>query len=145
MGKLDFPPIWGLGAILVAAILSWMVPLAHLDLPRWPGVALILAGFALMLWTRHWFKVKQTPMLPRRIPKVLIDDGPFRINRNPIYSGMAMVIFGAAICLGTLSSFLPAIAFPLIISRRFIQGEEAALRDTFGKQAEDYFARSRRW
>ena len=46
---------------------------------------------------------------------------------------------------GAIAAFLPAVAFPLIITRRFVIDEEQRLRDAFGKAAEDYLARSRRW
>lgn len=141
----DLPPVWAAACILVSALLTGLVPVMDLPMPDWPGYALIVAGFVLMLWTRSWFQRKATPMMPRQVPSALIVEGPFRINRNPIYSGMVLVILGAAIWFGSLSGFLPVIVFPMVITRRFILGEEAGLREVFGAAAEEYFARSRRW
>ncbi len=141
----DLPPVWAIGCILLSALMTWLVPLFPVPLPDWLGWLIIIAGFALMIWTRNWFMRKSTPMMPRQTPSALIIEGPFRINRNPIYTGMALVILGAAIWFGSLSGFLPLLAFPLIITQRFILGEETGLRLVFGTQAEEYFSKTRRW
>lgn len=141
----DLPPVWALGCILLSAALTGLIPIGQIPLPDWLGILLILAGFALMLWTRTWFKRKATPMMPRETPSALIVEGPFRINRNPIYTGMVLVILGAAIWFGSLSGFLPVLAFPLIITARFIKDEEAGLRRVFGARAHNYFSKTRRW
>lgn len=141
----DLPPVWVIGCILISALLTALLPLGFVPLPNWVGYVFIVAGFALMVWTQSWFKRKATPMMPRQTPSALIVEGPFRINRNPIYTGMLAVILGAAIWFGSVSGFLPALVFPLIINRRFIKGEEAGLRTIFGAQAEEYFNKTRRW
>ena len=141
----DLPPVWAIGCILTSALLTAFLPIGNVPLPNWAGYAFILAGFALMIWTQTWFKRKATPMMPRQTPSALIVEGPFRINRNPIYTGMLLVVLGAAIWFGSISGFLPALVFPFIINRRFIKGEETGLRSVFGAQAEEYFAKSRRW
>ncbi len=141
----DLPPVWAIAGILVSALLTAFVPMANVPLPDWLGVGLIIVGFALMIWTRTWFKRKDTPMMPRQVPSALIVEGPFRVNRNPIYTGMLVVMLGAAIWFGSLSGFLPTIIFPFVITHRFIKAEEAGLRMVFGAQAEEYFSKTRRW
>ena len=109
------------------------------------GWALIVAGLALAVWAALWFRRKRTSIEPRDRPTALIVEGPFRIDRNPIYAGVALMLFGAGVVLGALSSVLLALAFPWIVTRRFILDEEAALREAFGAEAEAYIARTRRW
>jgi protein-S-isoprenylcysteine O-methyltransferase Ste14 len=141
----DAPPVWALGMILLSGLLARYAPLAGFRVPIWLPVALIAAGFALMIWTAVRFRRKATPIMPREAPTALIADGPFRINRNPIYTGMTLVILGAALWFGGLSGLLPVAAFPVIVTRRFILGEEAGLRRAFGPAAEEFFRRTRRW
>jgi protein-S-isoprenylcysteine O-methyltransferase Ste14 len=141
----DLPPVWAVGCILVSALLTALVPIGYVPLPNWVGYAFILAGFGLMFWTQTWFKRKSTPMMPRQTASALIVEGPFRINRNPIYTGMLAVILGTAIWFGSVSGFLPLLVFPFIITQRFIKGEEAGLRRVFGAQADEYFGKTRRW
>jgi protein-S-isoprenylcysteine O-methyltransferase Ste14 len=83
--------------------------------------------------------------MPREAPKNLLIEGPFRINRNPIYTGMLLILIGAAIAFGTFSGWLPVLAFPIIITERFIKGEEDGLRAAFPVEAEAYLRESRRW
>lgn len=139
----DLPPIWGIGAAAVAAGLARWLPLA--PLPSWPGWPLVVAGFGLIGWSAWWFRARRTTIEPHREPTNLIVEGPFRINRNPIYTGMVLVLAGWAFLLGAASALLPAAGFAVLIDRRFVPGEEAALRRRFGPAAERYFAATRRW
>lgn len=139
----DLPPVWAAGMALAAWALARTAPLA--PLPAAPGWLLIAAGAGQILWAARWFRARRTTIEPHRPPRALIVEGPFRINRNPIYTGMTLILLGWAFLLGAASALPPAAAFPLLIARRFIPGEEAALRQAFGAEAEAYFAATRRW
>ena len=105
----------------------------------------MVGGLALVGWSATWFLRRRTSIEPRRRPEALITEGPYRLNRNPIYTGMTTCLVGWALWLGSPLALVPAAAFPLVITRRFILGEEAALRDAFGDDAAAWFASSRRW
>lgn len=139
----DLPPVWALGAAALAWGLARFLPLA--PLPGWPAAPLLAAGFGLGGWAAWWFRVKRTPIEPREAPRALIVEGPYRINRNPIYAGMALALFGWAFWLGAASALAPAAGFLVVVDRRFVRGEEAALRAAFGPEAERYLAATRRW
>jgi len=139
----DLPPVWALGAASASWALARWVPL--LALPPGMGRVFIAAGLGLVLWAAVWFWRKRTPIEPHHIPRALIVEGPYRINRNPIYSGLALILIGWGLSLGALSALAPAIAFPFVITARFIRAEEATLRATFGAEAERYIAATRRW
>lgn len=140
----DLPPVW----MLAAALLSWILARA-LPLVGFPGAVLgpVIGsvGSLVILWSAWWFWRKGTPIEPGHRPRALIVEGPYRLNRNPIYSGMVAMLTGFAIWLGALSAFLPVLAFAMLIDRRFVRDEEAGLRAAFGPQAEAYFLASRRW
>ncbi len=139
----DLPPIWAIGAALAAWLLATYLPIV--TFPRGIGRFFIIAGLGLILWSAWWFRKKGTPIEPRAKPRALIVEGPYRINRNPIYTGLILMVLGYAIGLGAVSALLPAIVFPIIIHRRFVLPEEAELRETFGPEAEAYFRSTRRW
>lgn len=143
----DLPPVWALGAILAEWLAAWWLPLWRFASPVTTavGVALFVGGLAVIVWSALWFRRKKTPIEPRETPKALIVEGPYRLNRNPIYTGMTLALFGAALWFGALSALIVAAVFPLVIARRFITGEEAGLHRTFGAEAEAYFRRTRRW
>jgi protein-S-isoprenylcysteine O-methyltransferase Ste14 len=67
------------------------------------------------------------------------------VNRNPLYTGLALIQTAWALWLGTLSALLTVPAFLWVIHVRFVRAEEAGLRAAFGDEAEAYLARTRRW
>ena len=141
----DLPPVWLLGCAGLSWLLAKLVPVAVLDLPAWLGWALFAFGFMWAATAAALFLLRKTPLEPRHTPKVLLVEYHFRINRNPIYSGMMTMLLGWAIVLGAVTALVPAFMFPFIITYRFIADEERRLRETFGQAAEDYLDRSRRW
>ena len=142
---LDLPPVWLLGSAAAAWLLARLVPVTVLDLPEWLGWALFAFGFVWAATAAALFLLRRTPVEPRHTPKVLLVEYHFRINRNPIYSGMVTMLLGWAIVLGAVTAFVPAFVFPFIITHRFIADEERRLREAFGQAADDFLDRSRRW
>jgi len=98
------------------------------DVPiRLVGV-LAVAGVVLVVWSALWFRRVQTPLDPRDTPTALVVEGPYRINRNPIYTGMTVVLLALALYLGAVSALISVVIFPLIIDLRFVRREERVLR-----------------
>lgn len=143
----DLPPIWAAGFALAEWGLARALPIVDFasSFAGAIGVALCLAGFSLAAWAAVWFSRKKTSIEPGERPTSLIVEGPFRINRNPIYTGMALVLVGIAFWLGALSALALALCFPFVVTARFIRDEEASLRWVFGAEAEAYLRRTRRW
>ncbi|MDY8110745.1 isoprenylcysteine carboxylmethyltransferase family protein [Fulvimarina sp. 2208YS6-2-32] len=143
----DLPPVWAAGFFAAEWIVADVLPIVAFGQPVTAllGAMLAVCGFAIAIWAAIWFGRKKTAIEPGETPKALIVEGPFRINRNPIYTGMALVLLGVAVWLGALSAVIVALGFPFVITARFIRDEEAALRKAFGQKAERYFAGTRRW
>ncbi|EAU42844.1 Putative protein-S-isoprenylcysteine methyltransferase [Fulvimarina pelagi HTCC2506] len=143
----DLPPIWAAGFFVAEWVAASVLPIVTFGAPLTAALGAIFAfaGFAIAIWAAIWFGRKKTAIEPGETPTALIVEGPFRINRNPIYTGMALVLIGVALWLGGLSSLLIALSFPSVITTRFVRDEEARLRKAFGAEAERYFAKSRRW
>lgn len=142
--KLDLPPVWALCTAASSWVLAVMIPVIRFHIPVLPWLS-AGAGLALIGWSALYFYRQKTPIEPRKTPSFLLAEGPFRINRNPIYTGMVMILIGFALGLGALTSLLPVLAFPFLITERFITNEEEGLRQAFGEQAEIFFANTRRW
>lgn len=109
------------------------------------GGALVVSGIAMNAWSSFLFRKKKTAIKPRENPSTLIISGPFRISRHPIYLGMAMILFGTAILLGPIISFLFAIIFVVIMEVVFIPCEEKNLEKVFREEYLDYKQKVRRW
>lgn len=109
------------------------------------GILLIITGISLVFVTNSILLKKRTSIKPFETPSVLITYGPFKFSRNPIYLGMAIVLFGVETLLGSLSSFIFPILFVIIINRSFIPMEENNLEKLFGEKYLVYKTKVKRW
>ena len=104
------------------------------------GLGLIGWSVTFFLFLRH-----RTSVRPQGAPQKLFSEGPFRINRNPIYTGMFVLVLAFGLLGAGLSGLLLSVVFPLFITKFFIRHEEDLLRRHFPKHAEAYFRVRRRW
>lgn len=86
----SFHPGWGLslwGAVLVGLL----------------GLALVIAGLILLISTVRLFAgVGEGTLAPWDPPKNLVVAGPYRYVRNPMHSGVFMVLYGEGILFGSV-------------------------------------------
>lgn len=128
--------------------------LAHVLLPahRWlnppftyAGVLPALLGLVLVLQPAAVFEKRDTTIKPFQESTALVTDGFYRYTRNPMYLGMALLLVGLAMFLGTVwPAFAPPV-FAWVLTQRFIRAEEASLLRAFGTEYEEYRRRVRRW
>ena len=102
-------------------------------------------GLALIIWAALLFRRAGTGIVPFSDATALVAEGPYRFTRNPMYLGMAAMLLGAALLLGSLTPFLVIPAFMALIAERFILPEEAMLEREFGERYAAYKLRVRRW
>lgn len=108
------------------------------------GIVLVL-GVALILWSGWLFVHAGTTTLPHKKPDRLVTGGPYRITRHPMYLGMALILAGLAILLGTLTPWLVLPIFMGLVTRQFMGPEERRLRALFGADYDAYCRQVRRW
>lgn len=109
------------------------------------GTVFLIVGFVLMSRARCLFQECKTPVRPAEMPTVLVTSGPYRATRNPMCAGFALMLLGAAFCVGTLPMLLAPAAFLWIIKTIFIPYEERKMERFFGQEYLDYKKRVRRW
>jgi protein-S-isoprenylcysteine O-methyltransferase Ste14 len=112
---------------------------------RYLGIVPIVFGIVLNIWADALFKKKATTVKPYEDPSKLEVLGPFRISRHPMYLGMAAILFGSAVALGSLTSFVFPIAYVIITELMFIRFEERNLERIFSKEYIEYKRKVRRW
>ena len=112
---------------------------------KYVGILLLGVGIWLNIWADGLFKRENTTVKPFEKSSTLILEGPFRFSRHPMYLGMVVALLGVAILLGSLVSFLGAIACFITMQIVFIPHEERALEETFGQKYLDYKNRVRCW
>jgi len=109
------------------------------------GALLMGAGFAWMAWAWWCFREARTPLPPTARPTMLIDDGPYRFGRNPMYLGMVVMMLGMGLAIGVPFMAIAALNFVVIVATVHIPHEEAQMRRVFGGWYSDYAASVRRW
>ncbi len=146
MGKhgIDYPPVWLAGFMA----LGWGV--SHLgriesDALLWLGRVLILAGVAMALWAARSFWLSKTTIVPHREPTALVESGPYRYSRNPIYVADLLILAGWVFTLGAPHLLVLLAPFAWILQRNFILPEEERLRSHLGEPYVGYCDRVRRW
>ena len=118
----------------------WLNPPA-----TYAGGLAVLGGITLAAVSSRLFDRRGTTIKPFEESTALVTDGPFRLSRNPMYTGMVLVLLGCAALLGTLWP-LPVIpVFVWLITSRFIVHEERMMEQVFGDDYRAYRQRTRRW
>lgn len=152
MNSLDHkipPPVIALLCALLAWVLARLTPeLAYLVPARTPIAAFfMLAGFALDLAGLVVFRKAKTtlnPLSPDRSTSI-VQSGPYRFTRNPMYLGLASVLLGLCVHFANPLSFLAVVAFVAYITRFQIIPEERLLLQKFGEPYAQYKGSVRRW
>nr|WP_255568743.1 isoprenylcysteine carboxylmethyltransferase family protein [Neoroseomonas alba] len=82
---------------------------------------------------------------PDKPDAALVERGPFRFGRNPIYLGFILGMLGFALRWGDLWGWIALVASHLVLDRLVVAKEEAYLAGRFGAAYDAYRARVRRW
>lgn len=142
------PPLaWGL-AVIAGLALSWLVPLPFLPaaLPAgWFGATVCVLALALGVWAVVTVTRAGSNVPTNRPTTAIVESGPYRFTRNPIYLGMFLVVIGLAIAFDTLWVLLMLVPFALVIRYGVVAREEAYLERRFGDVYRGYRSRVRRW
>ena len=109
------------------------------------GLAILIAGLVLVLWGLYVFARVRTGIIPMRPATQIVEHGPYRFSRNPMYAGMATAYFGGALIINSGWAF---VMLPLVMAALYqlvIKREERYLSSAFPTEYEDYRRRVRRW
>lgn len=143
-----WPPI-ALGVpLLVGVGLSATVgdPIAlPVLLSRIVGIVLIAVfavwnGWSLWLMGRH-----RTALLPGGSTRKILDSGPFRVSRNPLYLGLIALDLGLALLWPSFWALLLTPVGVWMLWWGAVVPEERYLSVKFGAQYDEYRVRTRRW
>lgn len=142
--EVDFPPVWLAGFAATGGILARIYPVSvpHADVI---GALLVILALGLMAGAILQMLWSRTTVIPRRDPARMLTSGLFRFSRNPIYLADATLLAGLYIYWGALFALPLVVAFMMLISKRFIRGEEDRLARQFGAEFDAYKNQTRRW
>lgn len=141
---------WVLAAFLVIALLAaylsaytdrvgfWTV---GGDVVRWSGVAVVFIGCVLRLAPVFVLKNRFSGLVAIQAEHKLETHGIYGFVRNPSYLGMLVTAVGWALAFRSLVGVLLSLCLLIPLVPR-IRSEERLLREHFGKEYDDYFART---
>ena len=124
---------WGIGGLGAAVVVV-------------VGVALIAVGLGLGLWTlRLFIRIGKGTLAPWDPTRRLVVDGPYRLVRNPMITGVLAILFGEAALFGSVGLLVWAALFFAINTAYFVRSEEPGLERRFGEEYRAYRRSVPRW
>ena len=141
------PPLVYLVGIVIGFLATiWMPTKVVPNSVAWTvGGILIFCGAVLAGGAILKFKDVGTTVRPDRAASTLVIAGPYKITRNPMYLGLALVYLGIAIAGQSVWALILLPVVLAIIQRRAIEPEEAFLEKRFGANYISYKEMVRRW
>jgi protein-S-isoprenylcysteine O-methyltransferase Ste14 len=132
--------VWPLALLAAEALLQQAVPVVH----GW-GIALLAWGYLQYRLVGN-YRARRGGGGPGISvpPERIVEAGPYRWVRNPMYLGHLIFFAGIAI---TLGSWIAAavFAFHVVWFDRRVREDEAHLAELFGGAYRDYCRRVKRW
>jgi protein-S-isoprenylcysteine O-methyltransferase Ste14 len=141
------PPLVYLASILVGALVQYAAPLPFLPrrlaLPL--GASIVVVAIALFTSAVVKFRAAGTPVPARKPTTAIVDAGPYRFSRNPIYLAFSLLQLGIAIWANSLWLLATLVVAVALMHLFVIPTEEQYLERRFGSQYLEYKASVRRW
>jgi protein-S-isoprenylcysteine O-methyltransferase Ste14 len=130
---------WIVGAVLVLLVRAfvptsvWAAFSFRNDVLADIGLAILVSSTLFTLWAR-WTLGKMWSSVPAlREEHELHTDGPYRVTRHPIYTGILGMLFGSALVIGLGGVVVGLLVFGGVFLIR-IRREEQLMLQTFGEQ-----------
>jgi protein-S-isoprenylcysteine O-methyltransferase Ste14 len=109
------------------------------DAMNWILVALTAAGLLFTWWARIHLGRLWSDWVVKKAGHHVVDTGPYRLVRHPIYSGLILAAFATAIEKGTSFALLGVVIITLAFCTK-ARREERFLRAELGENAYDAYA-----
>ncbi len=106
----------------------------------------ILGALAGLLGILEFRKYKTTvdPTNPNKA-SAIVTTGIYRLTRNPMYLGMALVLLGIIVRYSNPLTLIAMVFLIWYLTQFQIKPEEEILKQNFGKPYQDYLNKVRRW
>jgi protein-S-isoprenylcysteine O-methyltransferase Ste14 len=142
------PPIAWAVAVVAGLVLNWLLPLPFVPATApagWLGAIVFALALTLFAWAIATMTRAGSNVPTSRPTTTIVDSGPYRFTRNPIYLGMVLGLIGLAIAFNTFWLLLTLLPFALVIRYGVVAREEAYLERKFGDAYRRYRVHVRRW
>jgi protein-S-isoprenylcysteine O-methyltransferase Ste14 len=141
-----------LGAAFWLGMFAWMINPAwmawsSMSLPiglRWAGVGFLVAGSLMLTWTFRSLGKNLTDTVVTRQQHTLVQHGPYRWIRHPLYSSAALLIIALSLVAANWFFFVTGVVLLCVLVVR-TRTEEANLVARFGDSYRQYMERTGRF
>jgi protein-S-isoprenylcysteine O-methyltransferase Ste14 len=133
----------GMGTVVISRLLK--LPGRFPGAVRVAGFTCLVLGLALGASAGITQRRAGTPVDPHLPSQTVVQSGPYRFSRNPIYLGMGLVVAGAALVFSSILSLLILPVMMVVLDRGMVRREETYLEGRFGDAYRQYRGRVRRW
>ena len=148
-GVIAPPPLIYVGFLLAGWGAGQVFASPGLGLPddwrRGLAVAGLVTGFAIEAAAAGLFRRARTAVQPWKPSTALVTSGIYRLTRNPIYVGMAIIHAGVAIGMDSPLALILLLPCLVVVDRFVIAREEIYLQARFGPDYLAYRQEVRRW
>jgi protein-S-isoprenylcysteine O-methyltransferase Ste14 len=138
------PPLVALAAVILGAVLDWLLPAYVLSIMLSRevritfGSLLVAAGIVLAGVARTSFVRANTKVNPYKPSSALVTTGIFAYVRNPMYVGLALMVGGIGLARASDWTLVLLFAGALLIHFGVVRREERYLEAKFGETYRDY-------
>lgn len=146
-----FPPAVPLTAVLLGVAADYLVPLPvpavlPVAVRLVIGTAIVVGAILFLgLWAILLVRRSGQSENPWKPTTSIVEAGPFRVSRNPMYLQMVLVCLGLSVMLWNAYLFVLAFVCGWVLQTLVIVPEEDYLERRFGDTYRDYKRRVRRW
>ena len=110
------------------------------------GTFLIVLGLGFVIYTNQaFFRIGRGTLAPWDPPKKLVVAGAYRYVRNPMISGVLMIVLGETLIFASIQLFVLFILFFIVNHVYFVYSEEPGLVKRFGNDYILYKKNVPRW
>ena len=141
------PPVVYLVSIAVGSLLefAWPLPFLPHALSTPLGILLVVAAVMLFIGSVGRFRAAGTPVPGNKPTTAIVQSGPYRFSRNPIYLAFSLLHLGIAIWINSLWLIATLVAALGVMACVVIPREEQYLERRFGAEYLTYKKSVRRW
>lgn len=142
------PPLFFFSALLLGALIDdrlWRLVIFSNHDWRWLGMIPLLLGLTLAATGRKAMVQRGTNVNPTLPTTAIVENGPFRLTRNPLYLGLTLIYVGLSFFLNTWWSLFLLIPVWLVMHFLVVRREETYLERKFGQSYLAYCQRVRRY
>ena len=143
------PPLFYVLIFIAGMFIQKKIPLDNalfqLQIIKVAGIFFLMIALFFSFRSLRQFLLSKNTLIPIKPASSLQTTGIYRISRNPMYVGLAIIYLGLTCLIGNWWNFILFPVLFLIVQEYIIKREEKYLKLEFGEQYEEYKKKVRRW